>query len=345
MVRKSIVLAVLFTLAIAASSVQANLLLHLDGSVTGSGSSEAFEDQANNNDALPTDTDHGTTGLGNVNGVYQSTVAAIGSKAMEFVANETRTADISASNPDFNRAYNAFSLSMWYKPNVDTDADNNDNFLMGKMGGGGNRGWQLFRKDDEDRIGFLYFDGPDGSNDSITLQSGVTSSDFVHISLSHDGTSLKMYFDGIFADAIGSALSPINGLNNVPLQIGNRGSNATDSADGIIDDVGLWDEALSTERIAAIHAMGKFEDLNLQDQAIDDLLAAFNSQGSTNINGNNWSFATDLTGDVGATGGTSGTDAYVILDTNGNGMMVPEPATMGLLVIGSLGILTRKNKK
>jgi len=139
-----------------------------------------------------------------------------------------------------------------------------------------------------------------------------------------------------------------DGVDN--LLIGAFSTNAAGSSDirnrfdGLIDDLGLWggrnaEIIPGPLQIAAIHAMGRFEDLTLDDPQLDDFLAAFEAGpgNSATVGGHTWVYAAGLSpgGDLGAIG--SGPLPFVVLDDFGNGMMlVPEPST---LVLAALGLL------
>jgi hypothetical protein len=350
MYRRLVLLSMALSIILASIS-KGDLLLHLDGSVTGFGeSTAAFIDSAKGNNALPKD-NTGASGLGLASSTTQVSSAAIGDTAMRFiVSSKCGSANIADGNPDFDRSYTNFTVSLWYKPDTDNDGatDTDNNLLIGKMGNSGQRGWQLYRFDDSSRISLLYFDGPAGSSQSLSTDltmPGPTANDFTLISATFSANNaIRLYIDGVQVTAMTSGVkASLNGSNDKPLQVGNRGDSSSDSAGGIIDDLGLWDETLSSQEIAAIHALGIFESLDLQAQEIDNLLNAFNEQSYTLINGHSWHYISGLEHVVGTTGGSSaGNDAYVVLDGEGNGMMIPEPASMGLLLIGSLVALRRR---
>ena len=96
---------------------------------------------------------------------------------------------------------------------------------------------------------------------------------------------------------------------------------------GQIDDAGVWDTCLTYKKIAAIHALGRFEAIECSDARIDSFLSAFVPGGEILINGHPWKYATGLAGGFGSTGGSAGIDAWVVLDAGGNGMQTtPAPS-------------------
>jgi hypothetical protein len=303
----------------------AELLVHLDGSVAGTDPNVVFEDRAKNNDALPESSDGSEVGVGNVLDIYQSSFGIIGDSAIHVGPHENRAANIPADSPDLNKSFQQFTLSLWFKPDVLADTDSYNHYIVGKMGGSGNRGWRMERVDDDSQVLFMYFDGPNGSNHSYGMfpvaGTGVFPADFTHLAVTFEGgVAVKMYGNGVKLRELG-ALSALNGANAAPLQVGNSGSYGRRSAEGIIDDLGIWDEVLSEQRIAAIYALGYFEDIDLQDSRIDSFLDAFNAQGSVNINCNVWEYITGLPTNLGQTGGSvAACNAYVVLDSSGNGM-------------------------
>jgi hypothetical protein len=309
--------------------VNAELLLHLDGDANGYGTPNAsFVDKAKGHNAIPTNSSTGETGIGIVgNGLITSTAdSAIGKTAIGMLTTSySRAINIADGIADFDRSYSNFTVSLWYKPHLWSDSpDTDDNLIIGKCGATGDRGWQLSRKDDSSRIIFMYFDSPYGYSDTMEFtDAGVNPDKFTHIAITFSaGDSLRMYFNGVQVNAYTSyVLSAFNGINSKPLQIGNRGDNSSDSVDGTLDDIGIWDETISAQKIAAIYALGKFEDINLQSPDIDQFLTAFANHSKAVINCNVWQYTSGLTGVSGTTGGNvESCNAFVVLDDSGNGM-------------------------
>lgn len=133
-------------------------------------------------------------------------------------------------------------------------------------------------------------------------------------------------------------------------RIGSHAENAALDIGGLMDDVGIWNHALSDQEIALIHGLGHFAGINLADDGIAAVLAAFNSQGQAEAGGYQWAYATGLTGGIGTVGGSiADSNAYIVLDGSGAGVqiVVPEPgsALLGggmLLALGRRGGRRRK---
>lgn len=334
----SVPIAVALLVSVLSAPAPAALSLHYTGDLTG-GSGSTFQDISGRDN-------HGTQV-----GTNQTTTAAIGSNALKINGSTTRVEIPDAQAGDFDKAFDAFSIALWLSPLA--NENNRNRWLAGKMGGGGNRGWQLGRNTSE-TLGFVYFDGPSGASQSLISSSTVPADQFTHAAVTFAAEdAVRIYLNGMLdAEVDSGVLASLNGSNSSALQIGNRGDSLSNSSSGstgsTLDDVGIWDQSLSGQRIAAIHAMGLFEDLNLQHGGVDDLLTAFGNETLATINGNPWSYTSGLTGPMGATGGSAGEiGAFVVLDGSGNGMtLVPEPGSV-LLLLSALacGLLWRRRGK
>lgn len=240
----------------------ASLLVHYTGDETGGSGSPFLDASVNGNDGAQDGTNQETS------------IVKIGPNAMKINGSST-SIDVAANNPDFNRTYSAFSLSMWVNP---LSGENNANrYFAGKMAGGGNRGWQLTRGTDT-TMGFLYFDGPSGTSQSINTGTTVAAETYTHLAVTYAADDfLRMYLDGVLVSEMTEAnddiLSSFNGVNNALFQVGNRGDNISGSGNGStgarIDDFGLWDEALTTAQIQRIFAGGN-AGLNLQQALVPE---------------------------------------------------------------------------
>jgi len=188
----------------------------------------------------------------------------------------------------------------------------------------------------------IVFDGVTTSKTSQIIAPG----NWYHVAYTRDGGDLAVYVNGIEV-LTGTTTAGDSAISEMLL-----GRYATQDGrdwDGLLDDLGLWSSTRSDQDIALIHGLGLFAGVALNDTAIDDVLAVFNAaSGSANAGGYEWSYATGLgSSTVGATGGSAaGLDAFIVLDGSGNGVqitaLVPEPASLGLLTLATLALVTRR---
>lgn len=118
---------------------------------------------------------------------------------------------------------------------------------------------------------------------------------------------------------------------------------------GYLDEIGVWvAQARTEEEIALVHGLSYFAQVELNDTAMDDVLAVFNAaNGSALAGGYTWGYVTGLASTTkGQIGGTvGGGDAWIALDANGNGVqLIPEPASVMLLAAGVSMVLSRRRK-
>jgi len=247
------VLAAILIAALSATSAQAVLLVHYTGDLDGA----KFGDVS------------GRGNDGTQDGTNQTSIAKIGTTAMKINGSAT-SVDVADGNPDFDRTYSEFSLSMWVNPG--TNEHNRTRFYAGKMDGGGNRGWQISREMNQ-TMKFVYFDGPGGTQQDInTGATTIPADSWTHLAVTYKADDfLRFYVEGSLlsekTETVDGILSLLNGANNAKFQVGNRGDDISGGTNGSpgaqIDDFGLWDEALTTAEIGQIYA-GGLRGLNLQ---------------------------------------------------------------------------------
>ncbi len=152
----------------------------------------------------------------------------------------------------YHRTYTEFTAMAWIKPNAGTAYRH----LMGKMANtSGQYGWNIFLRHSEGKIGFKYYDGPSGNSDSLIID-GITiaPNEWMHVAVTFEAnTKIAIYINGVEeANEITGVLSLLNGVNDKSLCFGQCGdSSSAQHWDGEIDDVRIYDEALSQSEIQA----------------------------------------------------------------------------------------------
>ena len=131
----------------------------------------------------------------------------------------------------------------------------------------------------------------------------------------------------IYVNGVLSANGAVYGVTNkiVTFAIGSLyrqiGATPANPYAGLMDDVAVWDQALTDQQIAAIYGLGHFSAGNASD--MPRFLAAFTAGTNVALNGVLWTPTNGLPGNLGSVGGTvAATNAYVILDGFGDGMQV-----------------------
>ncbi|MCC6681476.1 MAG: PEP-CTERM sorting domain-containing protein [Phycisphaeraceae bacterium] len=203
-----------------------------------------------------------------------------------------------------------------------------------------------------------------GLNTDQTVSSTnlvVPVNEWSMVSITRAGATSKMYFNGVLIDTftrdtgnfqlsafdhdLDGGTTPVD----VGLYLGTIFNTPARDYIGYLDEVGIWvAEARTEEEIAVIHGLSYFAQVELNDTAMDDVLAVFNAaSGSALAGGYTWGYVTGLAsttkGEIG--GSTAGGDAWIALDASGNGVqIIPEPASMMLLAAGVSMVLSRRRK-
>jgi hypothetical protein len=109
---------------------------------------------------------------------------------------------------------------------------------------------------------------------------------------------------------------------------------------GLLDDVSIWDTALTANEIVCLYGLGSKLGYNAGD--FESMRGAYDLGVSVTVKGTTWDFSTEMIGE--AAGLNLADNRLVINAADGTGMVVPEPATMSLLAIGGVVLLKRRKK-
>lgn len=149
---------------------------------------------------------------------------------------------------------NGFTFEGWFYARQSLDG------FIGMRGDdrGGLDAWIVRRLSD----GQLIFQMDDMLNNFTVVQSPVQNNQWYHFAATYDSATkaMKLYLNGALAVQTNSTLQPIGGYEpgwNPGIGIGNQSGTIThNSLDGLIDDVALYDRALSESEIQSIYNAG-----------------------------------------------------------------------------------------
>jgi hypothetical protein len=176
----------------------------------------------------------------------------MGNMAYNFNGFDQQIEVVDDSSLDFT---NNYSVSLWY--NV-YDLNQINQGALGKANYSGGTGYQvLINGGLGDAIQFGYNNSPVPIGE-VTINGGVTTplaapynSGWHHIVGTYDGALVKLYVDGIFITEVEEVFSLTN--SEQPLLFGNESNILSRYFDGDLDDIGLWNRALTQEEITDLY--------------------------------------------------------------------------------------------
>ena len=162
-------------------------------------------------------------------------------------------------NANLNFGTDNFSISLWYKTDVELSSSNEQSILRkDDLGGSPRRFYQIVHGDEggPDEIYFMTYDSSiSGDTDKANIVStSVNDGNWHHVVGLRDGTSLKLYFDGKLAGTDTDEQRNVNNTHDLKLgTIDELGS----YFNGLIDDVYIYNYALSADEINTLYNQGQ----------------------------------------------------------------------------------------
>lgn len=273
------------------------------------------------------------------------------------VSNGARLTATQGAGSTFASINNNLSVSFWIK--AGTAGNDNWNRIIRKGAGGANS-WIIGRynatADTNIRVDSGATTG-EGYNQNLAYSAsgGTILTDDWHLVtyvLEHTSGSngtVKEYVDGnLLSPNGGTSFIFGGGLGNTnALEIGISSGNWT----GLMDDVGIWSNALSAAEARSIYTLGTTSpfgyDLDLVTQ-LHSLFALGSGGGALNLNGYDWQYSDALSGSGYNPGDlyfSSALNQWVLqMDATSGLTAAPEPGRM-LLIALSLSLLTLRRRR
>ena len=137
-----------------------------------------------------------------------------------------------------------FSVEFWM--NAAGWGQNDLGRPVSSINSGETDGWDFYLNRNPGRISFNLGDGT--GQDIITFE-GISLDALYHIVGTHDGTDARLYINGSLG--AGPTARGYSAQDSVASQIGRRAYDAARWFDGVVDEVAVYDQALSPTRISA----------------------------------------------------------------------------------------------
>ena len=137
-----------------------------------------------------------------------------------------------------------FTLEAWINP----DNVSGIEIIIQKQVGGSGAGWELIRNGTQVTV-----TRGTSANQGATGGTVVIGTDH-HVVATYDGATLKIYLDGIEVDS--STASVSMGANTIVVSIGEDSATGGVFFDGRLDEVAVYDRALTGAEVAKHYAIG-----------------------------------------------------------------------------------------
>jgi hypothetical protein len=150
-----------------------------------------------------------------------------------------------------------FTVAAWFRT---TTVPSNDGFIANKGGSGSdssgkNQNYGIWVKSSGQLRGG--FETSSGTNYEPTSPNSYVNGQWQHGAVTYDGSAVRLYVNGIqVASKSTTSLPDTNG--NQPLRIGANSLSIEDIFEGDIDEVGVWNRALSSNEITNLMNTGSF---------------------------------------------------------------------------------------
>ncbi|MCB0420814.1 MAG: hypothetical protein KDD61_07450 [Bdellovibrionales bacterium] len=169
-----------------------------------------------------------------------------------------------------------FTVSLWMKPFRTPDNSKVESVIFKKVSTSNNYSTFSFSRDHSNVGGENSWRFHDGvSWNSLKYTGEIPTDRWSHLLVTYDGTYFKLYLNG----AYDGQMSGTPSFGNAPLYIGSGGATSSPANffNGEIDEVAIWDKALSAEDIANVYQRGENR-LHIQIRSCSDATCSTNPE-------------------------------------------------------------------
>ena len=186
-------------------------------------------------------TDHALDNHGTINGASWSSNSKLGDNCLDFNGSGDNVDLPGSETLDFT-GKNQITISVW----ANADSWGSDSYFVADEG----NNTFIFRWEDPDLEFLVHANGT--WHQDIGLNSTPSTNEWINVVGLYDGQDLKVYYNGSLVESknIGH---PIDGNNNPTPAIGYRRTNSDRYMDGKLDDIRIYERALTEPEIKALY--------------------------------------------------------------------------------------------
>ncbi len=163
------------------------------------------------------------------------TTGTVGSEALDFDGTDDYVSVPSSSSLQLT---SALTIAGWIK--ADSWDSGNDVDPIARKGEGNPNNYQLAVVDGR---ATLYLDGGEADDDGFEGNTPLNAGQWYHVAAAWDGLTVRIYVDGVIDNDPSDSRGDTIGTDTSTLYIGGR--SGADSLDGTLDDIRIYDHALS----------------------------------------------------------------------------------------------------
>ncbi len=182
----------------------------------------------------------GLANHGTANGNSTFIAGTVGSQALDFDGTDDYVSVPSSSSLQLT---SALTIAGWIKAN--SWDSGNDVDPIARKGEGNPNSYQFAVVDGR---ATLYLDGGEADDDGFEGNTPLNAGQWYHVAATWDGLTVRIYVDGVIDNEPSDLRGDPIGTDTRPFYIGGRAG--ADSLDGALDDIRIYDHALSHGEIA-----------------------------------------------------------------------------------------------
>ncbi len=287
---------------------------------------------------------------GSLNSIASWTADRLGSagSALDFNANSLHM----DCGSDSSLNVSSLTLAAWIKPTSGV-VNAWDRIIAGNGGWTESYAMVYMKGTYGNRIGVGY--GKSDASQTIwkTPANSITEEAWTLVVFTRDSSdNMVVFLNGVSATLESCPANYYIDLNSDRVTVGSKYAGSWSSFKGVLDDAGIWNEALSLGKATALYGLAVESGLYYGLGDAQQLFDVYDGGGasSATIDGLTWVYATGLSTPLGEVS-RQGHSCFLALDDSGNGVLgsliVPEPCSLLLLVLGGFSwlLLFRRTRR